>query len=249
LTGMDVVRLTQRGGAIETMVARDAEGREHVFRARHFVSSMALTDLFACLSPEAPPAAAEAARRLRYRDFIVVSLVIRQQDMFPDNWIYVHSPKVEIGRIQNFKNWSPDLVPDPTTTCLGLEYFCFKDDAMWNRPDDVMIREAARELKAIGLLRSVDDVVDGSVVRMEKTYPMYVGDTFNQDIHAVRDYLTTISNLHCCGRNGQHRYNNQDHSMYTACLAVENMQGARHDIWGVNVERVYHEVVQPYEES
>ena len=249
LTGMDVVRLTQRGGAIETMVARDAEGREHVFRARHFVSSMALTDLFACLSPEAPPAAAEAARRLRYRDFIVVSLVIRQQDMFPDNWIYVHSPKVEIGRIQNFKDWSPDLVPDPTTTCLGLEYFCFKDDAMWNRPDDVMIREAARELKAIGLLRSVDDVVDGSVVRMEKTYPMYVGDTFNQDIHAVRDYLTTISNLHCCGRNGQHRYNNQDHSMYTACLAVENMQGARHDIWGVNVERVYHEVVQPYEES
>ena len=249
LTGMDVVRLTQRDGAIETMVARDAEGREQTFRARHFVSSMALTDLFACFSPEAPPAAAEAARRLRYRDFIVVSLVIRQQDMFPDNWIYVHSPKVEVGRIQNFKNWSPDLVPDPTTTCLGLEYFCFKDDAMWNRPDDVMIREAARELMAIGLLRSVDDVVDGSVVRMEKTYPMYVGDTFNEDIHAVRDYLTTIRNLHCCGRNGQHRYNNQDHSMYTACLAVENMQGARHDIWNVNVERVYHEVVQPYEES
>jgi len=247
LTGMNVVKLTHRDGRIESMVARDAAGKEQTFRSRHFVSSMALTDLFDSLEPKAPDRPASAVRRLRYRDFIVVSLIIRQAEMFPDNWIYIHSSKVNVGRIQNFKNWSSHLVPDPSTTCLGLEYFCFKGDSLWNRMDEDLIRSAATELKTIGLLRNEEDVIDGRVVRMEKTYPMYVGETFDEDLATVREYVGTFPNLHCCGRNGQHRYNNQDHSMLTACLAVENMQGARHDIWDVNVERVYHETVKPGE--
>jgi protoporphyrinogen oxidase len=249
MTDMEVTRLGHASGRIETVTARDGEGREHKFGAKQFVSSMALKDLFDCLDPAPASRPDEAAHRLRYRDFLVVSLVIRRADMFPDNWIYIHSPKVQVGRIQNFKNWSPALVPDPATTCLGLEYFCFAGDALWCREDRWLIDNAARELKEVGLLDRVEDVVDGCVVRMEKTYPMYVGDTFNADIHLVKEYLTSFGNLHCCGRNGQHRYNNQDHSMYTACLAVENMQGARHDIWNVNVERVYHEEVQPYEDE
>ena len=249
MTDMEVTRLTHRGDMVETLTARDSEGREQTFRAKQFVSSMALKDLFTCFTPAPAPRPAAAASRLRYRDFILVSLMVKRPEMFPDNWIYIHSPKVMVGRIQNFKSWSPALVPEGDTTCLGLEYFCFKDDDLWRKPDSWLIANAANELKTVSLLPSVEDVVDGTVVRMEKTYPMYVGDTFNADIHLIKEYLTGFQNLHCCGRNGQHRYNNQDHSMYTACLAVENMQGARHDIWNVNVERVYHEEVQPYDEE
>ena len=245
MTGARVVRLGHDGRRIETLTARDTSGKELTIRARHFVSSMALTDLFDCLAPSAAPQAADAARRLRYRDFLLVALIVDRADLFPDNWIYVHSPKVKVGRIQNFKNWSPDLVPEPGMTCLGLEYFCFASDELWRTPDAELIASAARELREIGLMSAADQVRDGCVVRMEKTYPMYVGDTFQQDIGAVKEYLTSFDNLHCCGRNGQHRYNNQDHSMYTACLAVENMLGSRHDIWDVNVERVYHEEARP----
>jgi protoporphyrinogen oxidase len=247
LTGSEVVRLRHDKGRVETMTVRDEEGRRTDYRARHFVSSLPLNELSEQLDPLPPSAALEAARRLRYRDFLVVSLIIRQREMFPDNWIYIHAPEVKVGRIQNFKNWSPALVPDPATTCLGMEYFCFKDDEVWRMPDSELVRLAARELQTVGLLKSLGDVQDGTVVRMEKTYPMYVGDTFEQDMQTIREYMTSLSNLHCCGRNGQHRYNNQDHSMYTASLAVENMQGARHDIWSVNVERVYHEEVAPEE--
>ncbi len=249
ITEMEVVRLAHDGRSIETLTARDAAGAEHTFRARHFVSSAALQDLFGYLDPAAPAAPRAAAGRLRYRDFIVVALIIREKEMFPDNWIYIHSPKVEVGRIQNFKNWSPDLVPDPGSTCLGLEYFCFKDDALWRKPDGDLIRQAEQELRIVGILKPGQVAVDGSVVRMEKTYPMYVGDTYREDIQSVREYLTAFRNLHCCGRNGQHRYNNQDHSMETACLAVENMLGANHDIWDVNVERVYHEEVSAPEQG
>jgi protoporphyrinogen oxidase len=241
---MEVVRLDHDGKEVQTVTARDVEGKEHTFRAKHFVSSAALRDLMGYLSPKVPPVPSQAANRLRYRDFILVALIIDQREMFPDNWIYVHSPKVQVGRIQNFKNWSPDLVPDPGKTCLGLEYFCFQDDRLWSTPDGDLIRQAAEELRRVNLMKPGDQALDGRVVRMEKTYPMYVGDTYRDDIDTLRDYLLTLKNLHCCGRNGQHRYNNQDHSMETACLAVENMQGARHDIWDVNVERVYHEEVE-----
>jgi protoporphyrinogen oxidase len=249
MTGMTVTRLTHRDGAIETIVARDAGGREQTFRARHFVSSTSLRELYDCLDPRPPSRPDDAAHRLRYRDFLVVSLIVNRKEMFPDNWIYIHSPKVRVGRIQNFKNWSPDLVPDPSTSCLGMEYFCFAGDEQWMKTDGELIAAAARELKEVGLLAFTEDVIDGTVVRMEKTYPMYVGDTFREDIQLVKEHLLSLRNLHCCGRNGQHRYNNQDHSMYTACLAVENMLGANHDIWNVNVERVYHEEVQPYEDE
>jgi protoporphyrinogen oxidase len=245
MTGMQVTRLAHRDGRVETLTARDPGGRQLTLRARHFVSSTSLKELYDCLEPRPARAPFDAAHRLRFRDFLLVSLIINQRDIFPDNWIYIHSPKVEVGRIQNFKNWSPDMVPDPSMTCLGMEYFCFAGDSLWCRTDRQLIVNAARELKEIGLLASVDDVVDGTVVRMQKTYPMYVGDTFAQDLALARGYLQTLGNLHCCGRNGQHRYNNQDHSMYTACLAVENMLGANHDIWNVNVDRVYHEEVQP----
>jgi len=247
LTGVEVTKVRHDGRRVLALAARDAEGREREFSARHFVSSAALTDLFAYLDPAPPSRPLEAARRLRYRDFLVVSLAIDRAEMFPDNWIYVHAPDVKVGRIQNAKNWSPDLVPDPAKTSLSLEYFCFKDDELWRTGDEELLDLGARELRTIGLMRETDRAVDGTVIRMEKTYPMYVGDTFREDIHLIKDYVLSLGNLHCCGRNGQHRYNNQDHSMYTACLAVENMLGASHDIWNVNVERVYHETVQPLE--
>jgi len=249
MTHMEVTGLKHDGKQVLAVAARDVSGRLHEFRARHFVSSAALLDLFGCLDPAPPAAPLAAARRLRYRDFMVVSLIIDRESMFPDNWIYVHAPNVRVGRIQNSKNWSPDLVPDPSRTSLSLEYFCFKGDDLWRTPDAELIEMGARELKTIGLMHGTDKVLDGCVIRMEKTYPMYVGETFRDDIRMMKDYILSLGNLHCCGRNGQHRYNNQDHSMYTACLAVENMLGARHDIWNVNVERVYHETVQPLDEE
>jgi protoporphyrinogen oxidase len=247
MTEMDVTAVRHDGSRIQSLSARDASGKEHTFKAKHYVSSAALKDLLAYLDPGPPARLLEAAKSLRYRDFIVVHLIIDRADMFPDNWIYIHSPKVRVGRIQNSKNWSADLVPDQSTTSLGLEYFCFEGDDLWRKTDAELVENAASELRAIGLMRASDKVVDGCVVKLVKTYPMYVGDTFREDLEIVRDYLLGFENLHCCGRNGQHRYNNQDHSMYTASLAVENILGANHDIWNVNVERVYHEEVEEKE--
>jgi protoporphyrinogen oxidase len=163
-----------------------------------------------------------------------VALIVRKPELFPDNWIYIHDPDVKLGRVQNFKNWSPYMVPDVNRTCLGLEYFCFEEDDIWNMPDRELIEFGIREMEKLGLIES-SDVEDGSVVRMPKAYPVH-DLKYHEMLGTIRRFLSGIDNLQLVGRNGMHRYNNQDHSMLTAMLAVENIYGSNHDLWNVNVE-------------
>ncbi len=222
-----------------TAVVASTDAGEERFAADHVVSTMPVRSLVRAIVPEAPAQFREAADGLRYRDFIVVALILDCEDLFPDNWIYIHTPGVRVGRIQNFNNWSRAMVPDAGRTCLGLEYFCFKDDGLWNSPDADLIALASRELESLGLARA-GQVVDGTVIRMPKAYPIYDAD-YRRHLDRVREFIDPISNLHTVGRNGMHKYNNQDHSMLTAMMAVWNMQGARHDIWSVNTDFEYHE--------
>jgi protoporphyrinogen oxidase len=200
---------------------------------------MPISELVRKLDPPAPPEVLAAANGLTYRDFISVVLIVRQPDLFPDNWIYIHSPEVQVGRVQNFKNWSPDMVPDPATTALGLEYFCTEGDALWQMSDTDLITLGTREMDRIGLARAAD-VIDGTVVRQLKAYPVYNG-TYAGYLDTIKRYLAGFANLQTVGRNGLHKYNNQDHSMLTAMLAVRNLLGEQHDVWNVNTERSYHE--------
>jgi protoporphyrinogen oxidase len=191
------------------------------------------------LDPVAPAVVREAAEALSYRDFILVALVLDRDQLFPDNWIYVHTPGVLVGRVQNFGNWSKAMAPVSGTTCLGMEYFCFSGDDLWGKSDPDLIALASEELKRLGLAADAK-VIDGTVVRMPKAYPIY-DSTYAEHVATIRGHLDAISNLATVGRNGMHKYNNQDHSMYTAMLAVENIDGASHDIWSVNTDYEYHE--------
>jgi protoporphyrinogen oxidase len=202
---------------------------------------MPVRELIEKLEPPPPPEVRTAAACLSYRDFLTVAVVVAAEDLFPDNWIYVHDPDVKVGRIQNFKNWSPDMVPDPTKTCLGLEYFCFEGDGLWTMSDDDLVALASRELASLGLARS-EDIESGSVVRMAKAYPVY-DSGYEESLRIVRAFLATLPNLQLVGRNGMHKYNNQDHSMLTAILAVENILGADYDLWSVNADAEYHEEI------
>jgi protoporphyrinogen oxidase len=194
------------------------------------------------LDPPPPAAVVEAARRLSYRDFLTVVLILDRPELFDDNWIYVHSQGVQVGRIQNFKNWSPEMVPDGRYTSLGLEYFCQEGDALWTMGDEALVALGARELEQIGLARAAD-VVDGTVVRQPKAYPIYNGE-YAACLETIAAWLPAIGNLQTIGRNGLHKYNNQDHSMLTALAAVDNIGGAAHDLWAINTERSYHEEVR-----
>ena len=165
--------------------------------------------------------------------------MLKREHLFPDNWIYIHSPGVKVGRIQNFNNWSKAMVPEPGMTCLGLEYFCFEGDDTWAKADATLIAEGAKDLERLGLA-SASDVVDGTVIRMPKAYPVYDA-AYRSHLETVRGFIDPIPNLHTVGRNGMHKYNNQDHSMLTAMMAVWNMEGACHDIWAVNSDFDYHE--------
>ena len=239
------VLLRHRVSAIEIVDGRVVAVRAHThagerrFRADHVISSAALRTLVRSLEPGAPEAVMAAANGLRYRDFLTVSLIINGEDLFGDNWIYIHSPGVKVGRIQNFNNWSRDLVPTPGKTCLGLEYFCFKGDGLWETPDAELIALAKREIEELGLARAAD-VTDGAVVRMPKAYPIY-DSAYRDHLDVIRGHIDPIANLHTVGRNGMHKYNNQDHSMLTAMMAVWNMKGAAYDVWSVNTDFDYHE--------
>lgn len=226
------------GGRISAVHARTLEG-ERTFEAEHFISTLPLRSLVRAFRPEAPLAVRDAAGGLAYRDFVVVALMIDEEDLFPDNWIYIHTPGVRVGRIQNFSNWSAAMVPEPGKTCLGLEYFCFEDDTLWASSDQQLIALASRELGELGLA-SPERVVDGTVIRVPKAYPIY-DSTYREHLDVVRGFVDPIPNLHTVGRNGMHKYNNQDHSMLTAFFAVENMHGAQHDLWAVNTDFEYHE--------
>ncbi len=231
-----------RGDRVEAVEAVIA-GKAETIEGSHFVSTVPMRELVEMLEPASPASVREAASRLRHRDFLTVALIVRRADVFPDNWIYVHDSSVRLGRIQNFKNWSADMVPDPSRTCLGLEYFCFENDDLWGSSDDELVALGVRELAQIGLVRP-EEVEDGTVVRMRKAYPIYDAG-HRETLLAIRSFTARLGNLQLVGRNGTHRYNNQDHSMLTAMLAVENILGARHDLWKVNADAVYHESEGP----
>ena len=238
VTGARVVGVHLDNGSTAVRI-RHGDGREERVAAGHVISSMPLGELLAILDPPPPPAVLAAAGRLRYRDFLTVLLIVRRAEMFPDNWIYIHAPEVRVGRVQNFKNWSADLVPDPSTTSLGCEYFLSEQDALWQASDAALVDLATRELAAIGLLHP-GEVAGGAVVRMPKAYPVYDA-SYRAALAEIRAYLAGIPNLHLVGRNGQHRYNNQDHSMLTGIFAARNVAGAAYDLWQVNADAEYHE--------
>jgi protoporphyrinogen oxidase len=241
--GRTVDRIRHDGGRVRSIVTRKASGETDEHRGTDFISSIPMKQLIARLDPPAPDAVQKAANSLSYRDFISVALMIDKPDVFPDNWIYIHDPSVRVGRIQNFKNWSPAMVPDETKTCLGLEYFCFEGDGLWTSDDAVLVDLAKKELAQLGVC-SPDQVFDGVVVRQAKAYPVY-DDAYQVHVDVVREYLgAQLSNLHLAGRNGMHKYNNQDHSMMTALLVARNIAiNASYDPWKVNAEAVYHEDV------
>ena len=240
--GVEVERIRHRHGRVENMVGRTDAGQTVELDAEHYISSMPLRELILALDPPAPPEVLAAANRLRYRDYLTVVLIVKREEIFPDNWIYIHAPEVKMGRIQNYKNWSPAMVPDPTRTSLGLEYFLWEKDEEWTWPDERLIELGIRECVRIGLI-APDEVEDGTVVRMKKAYPVY-DQYYHESIATIRRYLETFANLQTVGRNGLHRYNNQDHSMLTAIYAARNIVGEQNDVWSVNTEMEYHEEVR-----
>ena len=226
---------------VVTGVELQRNGQRVEQRAAHVISTMPVRELVASLAPAVPHAVKLSADRLKYRDFLTVALIIDKAEVFPDNWIYVHDPAVAMGRIQNFKNWSPEMVPDPAKTCLGLEYFCSVGDALWSMSDAELVALGRKELGVIGLVEP-DRVLDGTVVRMPKAYPVY-DEGFTGALADARSYLDQFENLQLIGRNGTHKYNNQDHSMVMAMLAVRNLFGEEHDLWAVNADDEYQEEV------
>lgn len=236
-----VVSVRREGGRATEVIASGPEG-ELTLRADHVVSSMPLPQLVLAMDPPPPDHVAKAANDLAFRDFLTVALIVPDAEGFPDNWIYVHSSEVEVGRIQNYGSWSPYLVKDGKT-CLGLEYFVFEDDHLWNMADEDLIELGTEELELLGLVEPAS-VQGGYVVRMPKAYPMY-DEHYRKNVDVLRTWLgKNAPNVHPVGRNGMHRYNNQDHSMLTAMLTVENiLDRVQHDIWAVNVEEEYHEEV------
>jgi protoporphyrinogen oxidase len=244
-----VVELVEHDGTgVTSFVTRDAKGRQSRYLGHHFVSTLPVRSLIRAMRPAAPPDVIAAAESLRYRDFLTVVLIVDKPETFPDNWIYIHEPEVKLGRVQNFKNWSPSMVPDASKTSLGLEYFCFEGDDLWTMPDADLIALGRREIDTIGLVRA-EDVIDGCVVRMPKAYPVY-DEAYQTHLATIRAWLKTLTNLELAGRNGMHKYNNQDHSMMTALLAARNILGlGNFDTWKVNTDAEYHEEAGEHSEA
>jgi protoporphyrinogen oxidase len=232
----EVVSIAHHNGLVRCVRCNAGHQMEEI-PARHVISSMPLNLLVARLTPKPPGEVLAAASRISYRAFLLVGLIVDKQELFPDQWIYIHSPKVRVGRIQNFKNWSAAMVPDDQKTSLGLEYFCSEDDDIWTMSNTDIIDMATRELSMLGLA-DVDDVIDGHVVRQPYAYPIY-DDGYSRHLEVIRDFLETMDNLQVIGRNGMHRYNNMDHSMLTGMLAAQNILGRHHNLWQVNEDWVY----------
>ncbi len=238
----DVVRLKRENERITGVVIQH-KGIQEEIAGTDFISSMAITDLIKRLDPPAPKEILEAVQNLKYRDFLTVCLIVNKPYLFADNWIYVHDPSVQVGRIQNFKNWSPDMVPDNSLSNIGMEYFCNEGDDLWCSPDEDLIELGKKELEKIGLADS-DDIIDGVVYRVEKSYPVW-DSTYATHLEEIRKFMNTFENLQTIGRNGLHHYNNQDHSMLTGMYAVRNaLFNSQYDLWKVNAEQTYHEVIQ-----
>lgn len=244
LLGRDVIQLRHSNNQITGIVTRDSLGDTTLICGSSFISTMPMRELVRALDPPAPDNIRRAAERLKYRDFLTVVLIVDKADMFPDNWIYLHDPHVVAGRIQNFKNWSPEMVPEPHKTCLGLEYFCFEGDPLWASSDEDLVNVAKEDLMRLQMC-SREQIVRGVVVRQKKAYPVY-DDEYKTHVGLVRDYLEQhATNLQLVGRNGMHHYNNQDHSMMTALCAARNIAlHAELDPWNVNTDAEYHEGIR-----
>ena len=237
----EVVAIRRNGSRIESAVTVH-DGRQEAIQGPAFISTMPVNDFIAKLDPPAPSQVLAAAKGLRYRGLVVVCLIVNKPALFPDNWIYIHDPEVRVGRIQNYKNWSPDMVPDDARTCLGLEYFCAPGDELWNRPNASLIELAKGETQRIGLADGAD-IDDGCVVRVPNAYPIYDAD-YRANLDIVREFVNGLENLQTIGRNGLHRYNNQDHAMMTGIWAARNLAlGEKNDVWSVNTDPDYHEEV------
>ncbi len=252
LTGYLVTRIEHSNSRITAVEARnDVTGDARTFYGDIFFSTMPVKDLVGAMDPRAPSAVRQVSDQLVYRDFLTVGLLCNQLKirndhvdagaLIKDNWIYIQEPDVRVGRLQIFNNWSPYMVSDPSKVWIGLEYFCFEGDELWSMSDDALIRLGTVELSRIGIVDEAQ-VLDGTVLRMDKTYPAYFGSYSR--FHEIRRYVDGFENLYLVGRNGMHKYNNQDHSMLTAMVAVDNIASNSSDkesIWSVNTEQEYHE--------
>ena len=232
----------QRDGNRVTGFVVGGEGGERVVSGDQYIGSMPLAEAAAMMDPPAPDDVLEAAAQLKQRDFLTVCVIVDEPDLFPDNWIYIHDPSVLIGRLQNYKNWSAEMVPDSSKTSLGAEYFTSRGDELWEMDDEELIELAKRELDELGLAPA-DKIEAGVVYRQSNAYPVY-DDNYREHLEKVEDFFRGLENLQMVGRSGLHKYNNQDHSMLTSILAVENIHGADHDIWSVHSDRAYIEEVK-----
>jgi protoporphyrinogen oxidase len=238
----DVLKIIRNGRRIESVVVAN-NGTQETISADSFISSMPLTEFVKKLRPEPPEEILRAATQLKYRDFLTVCLIVNKPDLFPDNWIYIHDPTVRVGRIQNYKNWSPDMVPDQEKTSLGLEYFCTEGDDLWTMSDAALIELGKNEVERIGLAKG-SDIEDGCVIRVPKSYPIYDAG-YREGLETIRKFVDGLENCQTVGRNGLHRYNNQDHAMLTGMLAVRNLiLGERNNLWNVNTDQEYHEEIR-----
>jgi protoporphyrinogen oxidase len=240
--GMNVAAVYRQGTRVESVLVAN-NGHREVIRGTDFISSMPLTEFIKKLDPAPPSKVLQAAEKLKYRDFLTVCLIVNKANLFSDNWIYVHDPEVKVGRIQNFKNWSPHMVPDPTKSSLGLEYFCSEGDDLWKLSDAELIELGKRELDRIGLVAPAD-IEDGCVFRVPKAYPIYDSE-YRDYLDTVKNFVGGLDNYQTIGRNGLHRYNNQDHAMVTGMLSVRNLLfGEKNDVWSVNTDQEYHEEIR-----
>lgn len=242
IMGQRVTKLTYSNSQITSVETTNADGDLQIHFGTDVISSLPIRELLNALEPKPPEEILVAANSLHYRDFLTVVLIYDNPSIFLDNWIYIHEPSVKVGRIQNFKNWSPAMVPDDHLTSLGLEYFCFEGDQLWQMSDEDLIALGAQELNSIGLTGL--QPLKGFVVRCKKAYPIY-DDQYKTYVKKIWEWVSSnITNLQFVGRNGMHMYNNQDHSMLTAYLAAQNVMGESHNLWNVNSSAEYHEETQ-----
>lgn len=233
----EVVRINHNNQKVLSVTAENNKNKEEEIIATDFISSIPITFLVQRMNPPPPSDILEASSNLKYRSILTVNLIVNKNNLFPDNWIYVHLPEVRLGRIQNYKNWSEKMVPDQEKTSLGLEYFCTEGDQIWEKPDEEMISLAVAELEKLKIAKE-KDVLDGFVFRMPKAYPVY-DQTYKEPLEIIKDYLAKFSNLQIIGRCGMYKYNNMDHSILTGLFAARNILGANFDPWKVNVAAEY----------
>jgi len=236
-----VVQFNRKSDKIISLTIKN-NGSLQEINGDHFLSTIPLRELVQGIKPDAPVEVLDAAQNLKYRDFFTVGLIIDKPSIFPDNWIYIHSPEVKVGRIQNFKNWSPEMVPDPKMTTLGLEYFCFDTDDIWKKNNEELIEMAKEEAVKLKFA-SRDQIIDGLVIRSPKTYPIY-DEGYLERVGIIQNYLVGFKNFQTMGRNGLHRYNNQDHSMLSAMYAIRNILGEDYSVWDINIDDEYHETIE-----